>query len=162
MGHYYRAESQFFPKWPKFSIISLFLQTLAQVAILSTFVKYRRLSRSKQLGGLVPVLRLGVPLRCKATKLEYPLLLNQKLYHTYIKKDQLNCILWGFSKKVRQASNDIIGLTLCKNGVRFEPFKNGTRIQPCKNGVRIQPFKNGVWIEPFKMVFGSSPSKMVF
>ena len=32
----------------------------------------RRLSRWKQLGGLVPVCRLGVPLRCKAGKLKYP------------------------------------------------------------------------------------------
>ena len=30
---------------------------------------YRRLSKYKQLGGLIPVLWLGVPLRCKATKL---------------------------------------------------------------------------------------------
>ena len=34
---------------------------------------HRWLSRSRQLGGLVPVFRLGVPLRCKASKLEYPL-----------------------------------------------------------------------------------------
>ena len=34
---------------------------------------YRRFSRSKQLGGLVPVLWLGVPLRCKASKLWFPL-----------------------------------------------------------------------------------------
>ena len=34
---------------------------------------YRRLSRCKQLGGLVLVIRLGVPLRCKAGKLVYPL-----------------------------------------------------------------------------------------
>ena len=36
---------------------------------------YRRLSRSCQLVGLVPVFRLGggIPLRCKASKLRYPL-----------------------------------------------------------------------------------------
>ena len=34
---------------------------------------YRWLSRSKQLGVLVPVLWLGVPLRFKVSKLEYPL-----------------------------------------------------------------------------------------
>ena len=34
---------------------------------------YKRLSRCKQLGGLVPVVRLGVPLRCKASKFGYPL-----------------------------------------------------------------------------------------
>ena len=34
---------------------------------------HRRLSRSRQLGGLVPVVRLGVPIRCKAGKLKYPL-----------------------------------------------------------------------------------------
>ena len=33
----------------------------------------RWLSRCKQLRGLVPVVRLGVPLRCKASKLWYPL-----------------------------------------------------------------------------------------
>ena len=34
---------------------------------------YRWLWRSRQLGRLVPVFILGVPLRCKASKLEYPL-----------------------------------------------------------------------------------------
>ena len=34
---------------------------------------YRWLLRFKQLGDLVPVIRLGVPLRCKASKLGYPL-----------------------------------------------------------------------------------------
>ena len=34
---------------------------------------YRRLSRCKQLGGLVPVFRLGVPIRYKASKLWYSL-----------------------------------------------------------------------------------------
>ena len=34
---------------------------------------HRRLSRCKQLGGLVLVVWLGVPLRCKASKLGYPL-----------------------------------------------------------------------------------------
>ena len=40
---------------------------------------YRRLSRCRQLGGLVPVLRLGVPLRYKASKLEYTL----KIFFTF-------------------------------------------------------------------------------
>ena len=34
---------------------------------------HRWLSGSRQLGRLVLVFRLGVPLRCKASKLEYPL-----------------------------------------------------------------------------------------
>ena len=38
-----------------------------------SFWIYRRLLRYKQLGGLVPVPWLGVPPRCKASKLKYPL-----------------------------------------------------------------------------------------
>ena len=39
----------------------------------------RRMSRSKHLGGLVPVFRLGVSMRCKASKLEYPLRIPPKI-----------------------------------------------------------------------------------
>ena len=35
-------------------------------SIKDVLIIYRRLSRCMQLGGLVPVIRLGVPIRCKA------------------------------------------------------------------------------------------------
>ena len=41
------------------------LTTLARYFFNLPFI-YSRFSRSRQLGGLVPVHRLGVPLRCKA------------------------------------------------------------------------------------------------
>ena len=49
------------------------------------------MSRSRQLGGLVPALRLGVPLRCKAGKLEYllripPLVKKRTLVTIYVKE----------------------------------------------------------------------------
>ena len=47
----------------------------------------RRLSRCKQLGGLIPVVRLGVPLRYKASKSGYPLLFSEYKtlpWHTYL------------------------------------------------------------------------------
>ena len=47
------------------------LQNALSIERLSSI--YRRLLRSWQLGGLVLVFRLGVPLRCKASKLWYPL-----------------------------------------------------------------------------------------
>ena len=37
-------------------------------SIKDVLIIYRRLSRCMQLGGLVPVIRLGVPIRCKASK----------------------------------------------------------------------------------------------
>ena len=47
-----------------------FLSFSLQYTVYGTNI-YRRLSRWKQLGGLVPVLWLGVPPRCKASKLKY-------------------------------------------------------------------------------------------
>ena len=57
---------------------------------------YRRLSRCKQLGGLVPVFRLGVPLRYKASKLWYPLKI-PLLYKCYksVQRFRVTCLFTG-------------------------------------------------------------------
>ena len=49
------------------------LQPVVDKSNNSTVDMYRRLSRSRELGGLVLFFRLRVPLRCKASKREYPL-----------------------------------------------------------------------------------------
>ena len=52
----------------KVTTVTVNFSALDQIQVI-----YRRLLWSRQLGGLVPVFRLGFPLRCKASKLEYPL-----------------------------------------------------------------------------------------
>ena len=75
------------------SLLSCFI-LICSISHISSSHIYRRLSRSWQLGGIVPVFRRGVPLRCKASKLWYPIRIPPLVKERTLVWLQLNTLLW--------------------------------------------------------------------